>query len=233
MNYQNVFKRYELKYILDKMQYDIIQNVMKGHMTIDEYGKSIIYNIYFDTPDNLLARRSIEKPVYKEKLRLRSYGVAKKDSITYIELKKKYESVVYKRRVATTYESAINYLINGERPEDTQILRETDYFLKLYEGIKPAQVISYERCAYYDNSGTDFRVTFDTNILARDYDLSLIKEPYGEPVLDEEKILMEIKTGMAIPLWMCEVLSKNRIYKTTFSKYGTAYIKNYRRKKIC
>lgn len=233
MNYQNVFKRYEFKYILDKTQYEMIQNAMKGHMTIDEYGKSTIYNIYFDTPDDLLVRRSIEKPVYKEKLRLRSYGIAKSDSITYIELKKKYESVVYKRRISATYQAAMDYLINGVKFEDSQISREIDYFMEFYKDIRPVQAISYERYAYYDNAGSDFRVTFDTNILARDYDLSLIKKPEGKPVLDEEKILMEIKTGAAIPLWMCETLSKNRIYKTTFSKYGTAYVNNFRRKKSC
>lgn len=233
MNYQNVFKRYELKYILDKSGYETVKAAVCEHMKLDKYGKSTIYNIYFDTPDNLLVRRSIEKPVYKEKLRLRSYGIATKDSVVYIELKKKYESVVYKRRISATYEAAMDYLLNDKKIEDSQIVREIDYFKSLYNELRPAEVISYDRYAYYTEENRDFRVTFDMNILARDYDLSLTSAVEGERVLEDEYVLMEIKTAGGIPLWMCQVLSDNCIYKTSFSKYGTAYIKKFRRQKEC
>lgn len=233
MNYQNVFKRYELKYILDSSQYEAVKEAINNHMQLDEYGKSNISNIYFDTSDNLLARRSIERPIYKEKLRLRSYGTVTNDSTVYIEIKKKYESVVYKRRISATYEKAMDYLLNHTKLEDSQILREIDYFKTIYKGIRPAWVISYDRYAYYIGEDKDFRVTFDTNILARDYDLSFMSKAGGEPVMDKEYVLMEIKTTKAIPLWMCEVLSNNCIYKTSFSKYGTAYMKRFRRQIEC
>lgn len=233
MKYQNVFKRYELKYILDESQYEAVMEAINSHMKLDKYGKTTICNIYFDTPNDLLIRRSVEKPIYKEKIRIRSYGIAKDDSTVYIELKKKYEDVVYKRRISSTYEKALDYLVNDGKLEDSQILREIDYFKSVYKDIRPVWVISYDRYAYYTEADENFRVTFDTNILARDDDLSLTKECRGEKLLDEEKVLMEIKTASAIPLWLCEALSKNCIYKTSYSKYGTAYLKRLRRKIEC
>ncbi len=228
-NYQNVFKRYELKYMLDSSQYEVVKKAVDEHMKLDEYGKSTICNIYFDTPDNLLVRRSIERPIYKEKLRLRSYGIATDNSTVYIELKKKYESVVYKRRISASYEKAMEYLTGKGSLEDSQILREIDYFKTIYKDIRPTWVISYDRYAYFTDEDKNFRVTFDNNILARDYNLTLTEGVEGEPVLDKEYVLMEIKTAGGIPLWMCKVLSDNAIYKTSFSKYGTAYIKKFRR----
>ena len=103
---------------------------MKG----DEYGRSTICNLYYDTPDYLLIRRSIEKPVYKEKLRIRSYSKASSDSTVFVELKKKYNHVVYKRREALTNKEAVNWL-SGEKPTsvNNQITSEIDYFLQYYE----------------------------------------------------------------------------------------------------
>ena len=223
MEYQNIFKRYELKYLITKSQMEHIKTAMSKYMESDQYGKSTICNIYFDTPDFLLIRRSIEKTVYKEKMRLRSYGVATSDSTTFVELKKKYDSVVYKRRISMTEEDAMKYLCNEARVADTQITHEIDYFMKQYKVLKPRVVISYEREAFYAKDNPDFRVTFDQNILWRDYDLSLCKGIYGNPILQPNQVLMEIKTAAAIPLWMTALLSENCIYKTSFSKYGNAY----------
>jgi hypothetical protein len=223
MNYQNVFKRYELKYMIDDEQCELIKEAMKPYMKDDKYGISTIHNLYFDTPTNLLIRKSIEKPVYKEKLRVRSYRVTEADTEVFVELKKKYESVVYKRRISLSEDEAMQYLLADKKIEDSQIVREIDYFKEFYKDLRPAEYIYYDREAFAGLEDKNFRVTFDKNILCRDYDLSLDKGAYGDSILPEGKVLMEVKTATAIPLWMVEFLSKYKIYKTSFSKYGTAY----------
>lgn len=224
MGYQRVFKRYELKYIITHRQKEAILEAMEPYMTLDQYGRTTIRNIYFDTESWLLIRRSIEKPKYKEKLRLRSYRQAEADDPVFVELKKKYNSVVYKRRLSMPEQEAMDWLCGKHRcGTDTQISREIDYFLAYYKTLRPSLFLSYEREAYYSDSGADFRVTFDDNILCRQEDLSLESEAYGTPVLPGDKIIMEIKCSGGIPLWMTQVLSREHIYKTSFSKYGTAY----------
>ena len=223
MAIDNIFQRYEIKFILTTDQYRLIMNAMEPHMRGDKYGLSDICNLYCDTPDFVLARRSNEKPFYKEKLRIRSYGVAKDNSEVFTEIKKKYDSIVYKRRIVTDENAALN-VFDGIAPDDSQISKEIMYFTKLYQGIRPQMYISYRREAFYGIDDNDFRMTFDRSILWRTTDLSLKSGIYGRPVLPETSVLMEVKTAAAIPLWLIEVLSKNKIYKTSFSKYGTAYI---------
>ena len=166
MNYQNVFKRYELKYLIHREQYDAIKEKIQDYMVPDQCGRTTICNIYFDTPNDLLVRRSIEKPLYKEKLRLRSYGTPKEDSTVYVELKKKYNSVVYKRRTDMTYHEAMEFLLEGKQSKDSQIIREMNYFLSLYKGIRPAEVISYEREAFYgkDDNEKTLRITIPEDL---------------------------------------------------------------------
>ena len=226
MSYKNVFRRYELKYLLTPEQKKYVLEAMSGHMCLDQYGRTTIRNIYYDTDTYALIRRSIERPVYKEKLRIRSYQLADSDSIVFVELKKKYDKVVYKRRISMP-EAVATAWVGGDipTPYDTQISREIDYFKSFYSGLRPSMFLSYDREAYYDVDGNDFRVTFDDNIICRRTDLSLQCEPYGLPILPENKVLMEIKCPGAIPLWMVKVLSEAKIYKTSFSKYGTAYEK--------
>lgn len=225
MKDQMIFKRYEMKYMLNRMQFEELKEEMEQYMIADEHGKSTICSLYFDTPTFLLIRRSLEKPVYKEKLRLRSYGVADADTIVFVELKKKYDSVVYKRRVGMTEWDAERYLLQHEQVMDTQITREIDYCMTNYEKLAPSILLSYEREAYFGKGDHDFRVTFDQNILWRDYDLSLCKGIYGRPLLSEDQVLMEVKTAGGIPMWMVKFMSERNIYKTSFSKYGMAYIK--------
>lgn len=227
MGYCNVFKRYELKYLLTCEQYRAIKNLMESYMRGDKYGESDILNVYYDTPDFLLIRRSLEKPVYKEKLRVRSYGVPKKDGDVFVEIKKKYKSVVYKRRVVEKQKNVERLLGGGAT---TQIGKEIGYFVSMYQDIAPRMVISYRREAFYAKDDGDFRVTFDKNILWRNYDLSLESGIYGQPVLPEGMILMEVKTAAAIPLWMTRFLSANAVFKTSFSKYGTAYMQMIKKK---
>lgn len=221
---QTVFKRYELKYMLTFDQKERVLAAMAPYMTLDKYGKTTIRNLYYDTDSYLLIRRSIEKPVYKEKLRVRSYGKATEDSTVFVELKKKYKHVVYKRRVAMTNQEAADWLsqTNGA-PRHTQIADEIDYFLAYYGTLHPTLFLSYEREAYYAKDGSDLRITFDDTILCRQEDLSLTSEVYGTPLLPQDRLLMEIKCSGGIPLWMTAVLSREHLYKTSYSKYGTAY----------
>ena len=224
MAYQTVFKRYELKYLLTKDQKKLVLRAMEPQMALDQYGRTTIRNIYFDTDTYRLVRRSIEKPAYKEKIRIRSYSQATADSTVFVELKKKYQKVVYKRRLPLCEADAMAWVCRENPcPVNTQISREIDYFIDFYGKLKPTVFLSYEREAYYDKGGGDFRVTFDDNILCRQTDVNLCSYVYGTPILPEGKVLMELKCSGGIPLWMVEVLSRERIDKTSFSKYGTAY----------
>ena len=240
---QMIFKRFEIKYMIDEAVFEKLMEVMDGYMIADEHGRSTVCSLYYDTPKHLLIRRSLEHSIYKEKLRLRSYGVAESSDTVFVELKKKFCSVVYKRRIAMTHEKALLYLagngqiagsqiadskiagskIAGSQVAESQIANEINYALKIYENLAPAVLLSYEREAFYARNNHEFRVTFDRNILWRDYDLSLDKGIYGTPILADQKVLMEVKTDGAIPGWMVDFLTANKLYKTSFSKYGTAY----------
>lgn len=224
MAYQSVFKRYELKYLLTQAQKKQILAAMKPYMKLDDYGRTTIRNLYYDTPNYRLARQSLERPVYKEKLRIRSYCQADPFSPVYVELKKKYDGVVYKRRIALPEQEAMEW-ISGSFPclREEQIVREIDYFKDFYQGLEPKVFLSYEREAYYALDGSDFRVTFDESILCRQRNLSLCDGVWGTPLLSKGQTLMEIKCAGGIPLWMVSALSENKIYKASYSKYGTAY----------
>lgn len=224
MPYQAVFKRYELKYILTRSQKQRVLEAMAEHMVLDQYGRTTIRNIYFDTDSYRLIRRSIEKPVYKEKLRIRSYQRARPESTVFVELKKKYRSVVYKRRIALAEAQAMAFLGGREKIPDSQIAREIAYFTQYYAPIQPSMLLSYEREAFYGREDGAFRVTFDEAIYWRENDLSLCAPVGGETLLDEDAVLMEVKCAGAIPLWLTSLLSEMQIYKTPFSKYGTAYL---------
>lgn len=223
MAFQTVFRRYELKYLITEEQKNEILDRIDSHIIPDEYGESTIRNIYFDTDSWRLIRRSIEKPAYKEKLRIRSYEKANKSTKVFVELKKKYDSVVYKRRIAMTEAKAMEWICGKGIMPDTQIGREIDYFISYYSPLAPKVLIAYKRQAYYAINEPDFRVTFDEDIFCRRKDISLGAEVYGDRILDKNKVLMEIKTAGGIPLWMTHILSEKRIYKTSYSKYGTAY----------
>lgn len=221
---QMIFKRYELKYMLTCAQKERIQAAMEPYMALDKYGRTTIRNIYFDTDNYRLIRRSIEKPAYKEKLRIRSYGQAAPESPVFVELKKKYKHVVYKRRLSMPERQAMDW-ISGQagRAIHTQIGDEIEYFVEYYRTLRPAVFLSYEREAFYSLSGDDFRVTFDDHILCRQERLSLENDIGGVPILEDGKVLMELKCAGGLPLWMTHLLSEEGIYKTSFSKYGTAY----------
>ena len=110
MAFQTIFKRYEMKYMLTIEQKQRLLDIMAPYMALDQYGRSSIRNIYFDTNTYRLIRNSIEKPIYKEKLRIRSYGRAAEDSTVFVELKKKYNHVVYKRRISLPEAEAMEWV---------------------------------------------------------------------------------------------------------------------------
>ena len=223
-DFQMTFKRYEIKYLLDEKTYLELRKRLEGKMVVDQYGEKTVCNIYFDTPDSRLIRTSLEKPVYKEKLRLRSYGTPERNSTVFVELKKKYKGVVYKRREDMVLSEAEAYLYQGWKPGfSSQVLREIDWFLKYYGQITPAMYISYERIAMNEVKDSGLRVTFDTNILWRKEELNLKEGSWGNPILEPGQRLMEIKIAGAMPLWLGEILDKLYIYPVSFSKYGRAY----------
>lgn len=224
MAFKSVFKRYELKYMLTSEQKERLLRVMEPYMQLDQYGRSTIRSVYFDTSNYRLIRRSIDKPTYKEKLRLRGYGEVTPESTVFVELKKKFKHVVYKRRVSMSEKDAMEWLC-GEKacPIDTQITREIDYFIKFYGSVRPAALLTYEREAYYAKDGSEFRITFDENVLFRQEDLLLSSPIYGEAIIPEGKVLMEVKCVGGLPMWMARVLSEEKLFRTPFSKYGTAY----------
>lgn len=224
MAYQAVFERYEMKYMMTKQQRKAVLEAMLPFMRLDDFGHTTIRNVYFDTDSYRLVRHSIEKPVYKEKLRIRSYKQAKPQDKVFIELKKKYNDVVYKRRESLSQTETIAWLTEETPfPKPTQIGNEINYFFQYYQTLGPRVFLSYEREAFYALDGSGFRVTFDENILARQEELSLSRDVWGERLIDDDCVLMEIKTSGGIPLWMTKVLTQEKLYKTSFSKYGTAY----------
>lgn len=219
----NTFQRKELKYLLTEEQRKSFTKVISSYIQNDVYSKYTICNVYYDTPDSRLIRRSIEKPVYKEKMRVRSYGKVEDDSKVFIELKKKYKGIVYKRRISMPYEEASAYLLR-ESDKTGQIIEEINYFMDMYEGLSPSMYIAYDRNAYFVTEEPELRITFDDNILWREEDVSLSAEIYGNTLLEPGQSLMEIKCAGAMPIWLARALVDNKIFKSSFSKYGQAYM---------
>lgn len=220
---QVCFKRHEKKYMLSYKQYENFLEGMKEYMKPDIYGQTTNCNIYYDTDNWDLIRKSIEGPVYKEKLRVRSYGTPKTGDEIFIELKKKYDGIVYKRRITMASELVEKYLMGCEQlSPDTQIGKEIEYFQKMYKS-KPKVYIAYDRTSYAGRENSDIRVTFDQNIRYREYALDLRRGDFGENLLPEGMVLMEIKVPGTVPLWMAKLLSELEIKPTSYSKYGTFY----------
>lgn len=221
--YQDVFKRYEKKYLLTQSQYDALSQILAPRMGRDQYSESTISNIYYDTPDFRLIRRSLTRPAYKEKLRLRTYKTPDAETDAFVELKKKYDHVVYKRRIEMPYSEALAYLDGVTRPQESQISHEIDWFMKFYPGIRPAMCICYDRLALFDTEQPALRLTFDTNIRWRTEALDLSAGTRGEQLLPDTVHLLEIKIPGATPVWLAHTLSELGIFPTHYSKYGAAY----------
>ena len=226
-----VFNRYEHKYMLDRETFEKVIKIMDEHMVMDSHNEGhtpyTIANIYFDTPDDYLIRTSLSKPDYKEKLRLRAYGVPDRDSKVFLEIKKKFKGIVNKRRTKLKLDEAYTFLESGKPPipkdyMNSQVLHELEYFLKIYD-LSPKLYLAYDRIAYFEKDNRDLRISFDMNIRSRRYDLALEKGDYGERLLPDYVYLMEVKTSLAKPLWLTHLLAELNIKRTRFSKYGTEF----------
>ena len=220
-----VFQRYEKKYLLDREQYEGFREAIEGFMQVDEYGKSTICNIYYDTEHYDLIRASIERPPYKEKLRLRSYGVPKLSDTVFLEVKKKYKGIVYKRRIALPLAEAYESLERGRLTgEKGQIGREINYFIKRYHPV-PKLYLAYDRIAMFGTEDNELRMTFDFSVRSREEELDLAKGDRGELLLDEGKVILEIKVRDAYPFWLVQALEQFEVYPGSFSEYGNVYKK--------
>ena len=216
-----VMKRREFKFILTKEQLSFLKRSLVGHMDADQYGKTTILSLYYDTPDFRLIRASIEIPAFKEKIRLRSYGLNLGDNPVFLELKRKNQGVVYKRRITLKEEEATSFF-NGENClENNQIGKEITYFRNYYKKLIPQIMVIYDRVAYKNDS--DLRLTIDENPRYRAYDLNMNSSTDGMLLLPHGSAILEIKAQEEIPLWLVQILSEGKIYKTTFSKVGEAY----------
>lgn len=224
-----VMKRYELKYCLTKEQVQYFKEKVLEHMKIDKYGLTTISSIYFDTPNYSLINRSIEKPAYKEKIRLRSYGLAKENSKVFLEIKRKNEKIVYKRRIVTTEKDAEEFFLNNKEFDEGQISKELQAFKENYGYLEPKYLIIYDRIAYYQDE-SDLRVTLDMNPRYRTEDLNLHTSLNGKPLLGEGEAILETKVQHSVPLWLVKILTEGKIYQSSFSKVGTAHKREMKNK---
>ena len=185
MAYQAVFKRKEMKYLLTEKQYQGLMWELRDRIVPDDFPVSTISNLYYDTPDARLVRASLEKPLFKEKIRLRSYGPADESSPVFLELKRKAFGIVYKRRIQSTIPEVNRFFDgrSGSFPE-SQITREIQTFRDYYGTLVPACMIIYDRTAYFETDG-DLRLTIDENPRYRMTDLRLDKSMEGISLLPE------------------------------------------------
>lgn len=226
-----VMKRYELKYYLSKEQLSYFIDEITKYMKVDKYGLTTISSLYYDTIDYRLITKSIEKPKYKEKIRLRSYGLANEKTSTFLEIKRKNDGIVYKRRISLLEKEAESLFKNKESDRKDQIGRELEAFLEQYQNLEPKYLIIYDRIAYYqDNS--DLRITIDQNPRYRTDDLNLHTSLDGEPLLEEGGAILEVKVQHSVPIWLSAILTKGKIYQTSFSKVGTAHKNEYLKKSL-
>ncbi|OMD12518.1 molecular chaperone [Paenibacillus odorifer] len=228
-----VFNRYENKYLLDNEAYYKFYNQLLEYMELDDFNKQhefySITNLYYDTEHNTLIRNSLAKPKYKEKLRLRAYGVPNQDTKVYLEIKKKVFGLVNKRRTSLKLNEAYDFVATGMEPEfkdymNKQVIEEIKYFLTRYD-LQPKVYLSYDRKALFCKNNRDLRITFDTNIRSRRYDLKMEHGVHGEPLLEPGQWLMEVKAENTVPVWLAKMLSEHQMYRTSFSKYGNEYKK--------
>ena len=218
-----VMQRYELKYLLDPDQTAFLRKRLEGHMSADQYGKTSIASLYYDTPTFQLIRTSIEKPLFKEKIRLRSYGLATDESPVFLELKRKAFEIVYKRRVQTTIPLVHSFFSGeGDVCAPGQINREITTFRDFYKTLVPACLIISDRTAYFE-PGRDLRLTIDENPRYRTDALTLKKSMEGTSLLEKGWTVLELKVQQAVPLWLASIISEGKITLGSFSKYGEAF----------
>ena len=218
------FRRVEIKYLIDEETYKKLKTELDNYIKPDLYPKSVICNIYFDNDDYELINRSIDKPLYKEKVRLRSYNIPNKNSKVFLEIKKKYNGIVGKRRICTTIDNINKYLLKHNNIDNSINFKEIDNAIKKYN-LKPKIYVAYNREAYVSKEDTELRITFDSNLRSRRVDLDLTLGDSGKLYFDKPMYIVEIKTLGSIPMYLSKILTNLKIYPTSFSKVGAIYEK--------
>ncbi|MCR4632799.1 MAG: polyphosphate polymerase domain-containing protein [Erysipelotrichaceae bacterium] len=216
------FRRFEKKYLLDERQYRRLMVLLKDRILPDKFYETDIRSIYYDTDDHELIRRSIEKPEYKEKLRIRSYKEVTDDETVFVELKKKFDGIVYKRRTKALSVQLLDDLYKCQF-KDPQVGKEILYASDHYGGLRPSIFIGCKRTSFTGKEDEDLRITFDKEICYRMEDLSLRKTEKDKLLTD--KTVMELKIKDAMPLWLSEILDEVKAYPRGFSKVGNAFLK--------
>lgn len=225
-----VFNRFEKKYLLDEDMYRRVRARLDEYMVPDAYSKGdgsyLVNNIYLDTEDHWFIRDSLQKPRYKEKLRLRYYGEEDSHSAMFFEIKKKINRRVSKRRVRTTFEDAMEFIETHNSPDfspqNRQINNEIRHILEQKDP-KPKVALFYDRKAFFLPQDKDLRITFDYNIRGRRTDVDFSHGSYGAFILPPEKYIMEVKVSNAYPLWLAHVFSELGVNRISYSKYGNEY----------
>jgi len=232
---QDIFRRREKKYLITSEQGAALQKLVSRYTVIDQHGEYLIRDLYYDTANWDIIGKSIQRPSYKEKLRLRLYGQYNNESQGFLEMKRKYESIVYKRRIAFPLSELKNRCVREIVSEvDSQISREISYFLKV-NPVSEKIYIAYKRTAYTGVEDEGLRITFDRdlvfhlcslngNYLSEYNDCQIGGRQIEDcQIIEQNQILMEIKTSGAIPLWLTGALSENNIFPISFSKFGVCY----------
>lgn len=227
-----LFLRRENKYIIDRESYERLFGIVSANMTPDPHGEAggpyTVCSIYFDSPDDDLIKKSLSQPAYKEKLRLRSYGVPGRRDYGYLEIKKKVLGRINKRRVRVRIGEAYNFVHSRITPEhtrrsDRQVLEEIAVLLLRYD-LRPKVYIAYERRAFFLD---DLRVTFDAGIRTRRSELDLESGDYGRPLFGRDLLVMEIKAERTMPFWLARTLTLLGVHASGFSKYGAEYLSRF------
>lgn len=225
VNYR--FERIEKKFWMSAKQYQALLPLFDEKMNRDRFGESTICNIYYDTPDYTLIRRSIERPLFKEKLRLRSYGIPGNDDMVFVEIKRKLNGIGYKRRISVPFGEA-KKLLRGEpiQCDNPQIEEELLAFVERYHP-QPMVYLTYQRYAMTAKDDPEFRVTIDRNLQYRMSEVEKPSEDGMTPIMEDESlVLMEIKALGSIPQWLTDEMSRLKICQAPFSKVGSCYTKH-------
>lgn len=291
--YSSVFKRVEKKYRIGAAERAAVEAAAGGPMAVDAYGRTRITSLYLDTPERSMIARSVEKPLYREKLRLRAYGDAAGVALmgafgagpivrepgglplsdgevetrvaaglqvpgaaaalpVFFGIKKKFKGIVYKRRLALTLPAALAFVSGlpyeqacarwplsdaalaaaALSPATRQIARELEAAMDRWLPLVPSIGIACDRVAwayrpemFQEREGdelfdSELRITFDDCL---EYlDCHRFRSPW-RPIIESSESVMEIKSAGPYPPWLVEVLSAERIYPASFTKYGNAY----------
>ena len=226
--------RYELKYVLDRSQYEQVVAGLATHMEPDphsEGGRYLVTSLYYDTADYKAYWDKIDGHRFRRKVRVRVYNVQmiSPDSLCFVEIKQRTNKTLQKKRIILPYSSAIALCgsgtgTDGNTEADRAVIDEVLYLFNTLR-LQPACIVSYDRLAF--NGGAydpGLRVTFDTNLKCRTHDLTLLSQGYAENdfFVPPQWCVMEVKVNARVPYWLTGVISRYRCTLRRISKYCTA-----------